>query len=43
MSPRDPVKVPLGTPACPDCKKMRPKTVPKAAVLPPDDELDRPF
>jgi hypothetical protein len=44
MSPRARVKVPFGTPACrPDCKKMRPKTIPKAAVIAPDDEIDLPF
>lgn len=43
MSPRARVKIALGVPACPDCKKMRPKTIPKAAVMPPDDELDLPF
>lgn len=43
MSPRARVKVPPGAPACPDCKKMRPKAIAKAAVLPLDAELDLPF
>jgi hypothetical protein len=30
-------------PACPDCKKLRPKTIPNPALIPPDDEVDLPF
>ncbi len=43
MSPRARVKVPPGAPACPDCKKMRPKAIPTTTVIPLDDELDLPF
>jgi hypothetical protein len=39
MSPRARVKVPAGTPACPDCKKMMPKKMRTEAVIAPDDEL----
>jgi hypothetical protein len=43
MSPRAPVKTPFGMPARPECKMVRPKMLPKAAVIPPDDEPDLPF
>ena len=42
MSPRARVKVPLGMPACPDCKKIQPKTIRSAAIIPLVED-DLPF
>jgi hypothetical protein len=42
MSPRARVKVPLGMPACPDCKKIQPKTIRSAAIIPTGED-DLPF
>ena len=38
MSPRARVKVPLGTPACPDYKKIQPKKIRAATVIPSDED-----
>jgi len=41
MSPRARVRVPPGTPACPNCEKSQPKTIRAAAIVSLDE--DEPF
>ncbi len=43
MAPRCMVEVSPGTAACPVCKEIRPKIIPKAAVIPLEYEFDLPF